>query len=354
MARQPNYAVPTGEFIQEWMNDNGVNAADLARRLDVTPKHVSELVRAKVALTPEVAVGLERVTGVPAEHWSRLEATYRSDLVRLEQEKALADQYDRVKSFPIKYLRDLGFVEADSQDKASVVAEVLRFFRVVSVDALETTWSRGVAYRKTASANPQREALRTWLTAAERGVAFDSLARFDKDALQKLLPALRALSCDEPSTYVGTAIDALADVGVALCFVPEVPGLGIHGATRWIDGHPVIQLSLRGKTDDQLWFTLFHEIGHVLLHDSKSLFLEGSGDDREREADQFAADTLIPPEAAARMPRNRNLDSVREFAAEIGVAPGVVIGRIHRETACYNWGHQLKQHFEFSYQRGAA
>jgi len=292
MAQQPNYAVPTGEFVKEWMDDAGVNAAELARRLGVSSKHVSELLRGLVALTAEVAVALERVSGVPAQHWSRLEATYRADLARLAEEAALVGQYEQLQAFPISYLRESGFVTADASDKLGIVTQVLGFFRVATVDALQATWGQGVAYRKAAAANPKKEALLTWLTLAERGVRFDSLGRFDKDGLRDSIPALRALSKESPSASIPNAIELLARVGVALCLVPEVPELGIQGATRWISGHPVIQLSLASETDDQLWFTLFHEIGHVSLHDAKGLFLAGSGDRCEAEADQFAADCL--------------------------------------------------------------
>jgi len=353
MVGLPNYTVPTGDYVQEWMDNNGVNAADMARRLGVSPKHVSELLKAKVALTPEMADLLERVTGVPSAYWNRMEAGYRKDLIRLAAEAELTRQYPAIIAYPILYLRQLGFVTAETYDKPGIVEEVFRFFRVVDADALEATWCQGVAFRKTAAANPKKEALLTWLTVAERGVDFASLAPFDKSALRELLPELRTMSRDEPKIYIQAMIARLAGVGVALCLVPEVPGLGIHGATRWIDGHPVIQLSLRGKTDDQLWFTLFHELGHVLMHDTRSLYLAGSDDEREAEADQFASDTLIPPEVITQLPRGRNLEAVRQLAAEIGVSPGVVLGRVQRETGDYGWGHQLKKHFQFSYPMAA-
>jgi len=344
----PDATANIGEFIREWMDNSGVNAAEMARRLDVSPKHVSELLHGKVALTPEMASALDAVTGVPAETWHRLEAQYKADLIRLAAEHTLAAQYPRVKQFPLKYLRQLGFITAEPWHKPGIVDDVLRFFRVVSIHALDATWQQGVAYRKAAAANPNAEALLTWLTVAERDVNFAALAPFDKAALAALLPRLRAMSCDPPTTYVSGLTDALASVGVALCLIPEVPGLGIHGATRWVDNHPVIQLSLRGKTDDQLWFTLFHEIGHVLLHDTRSLFLAGSGDPHETEADQFAADTLVPPEVASRLPTGRNLEAVQQFANEIGIAPGVVLGRVQHDSGDFQWGHQLKVHFSFT------
>ncbi len=92
MTTLPDYAVSPGDHIEEWLDDQGINAAELARRLDVTPKHVSELLSGKAPLSATVALGLERVTGIPARIWNRFEAGYREDLARLAETDRLAAQ----------------------------------------------------------------------------------------------------------------------------------------------------------------------------------------------------------------------------------------------------------------------
>lgn len=91
----PGYATPTGAFVEEWLEDHDVEAAELARRLGVSRKHLGDLMRARVALTPEMAVKLARVTGVPAETWSRLEALYRDDLARIGDPSRVAEEHKR-------------------------------------------------------------------------------------------------------------------------------------------------------------------------------------------------------------------------------------------------------------------
>jgi HTH-type transcriptional regulator/antitoxin HigA len=246
-------------------------------------------------------------------------------------------------------LRKWGVVTAWKDDRPTTVAQVLEFFRVGDVGALAPSWAASsVAYRKTAAALPRHEDLMTWLTMAERGVDLRALPPYDESSLRAMLPSLRALTRGNPDTYVDEATSLLGGAGVGLALVPEVPKLGIHGATRWLHGHPLIQLSLRGKTDDQLWFTLFHEIGHVLLHSPAGLYVKGADPQAEAEADAFASDTLIPPADAARLPTARSLKAVRDFAESIGIAPGIVMGRIQRQTGDYRWGNGLKQHFEFA------
>jgi HTH-type transcriptional regulator/antitoxin HigA len=349
MTATPNYIVTTGDFMAEWMEDAGINAAELARRLDVTPKHVSELLSGKAPLSAQLALALERVTGVPARLWNMYEAGYREDLARREAAGNLDAQYEHAKAFPLGYLRKVGFIKASARDHSGTVRELLTLLGVASFDAWRATWAHGsVAYRRTAAGRDDAPALSVWLTIAEHDADTESLAPYDAAALGELIPQLRALTIGDPASSVAEAARLLREVGVALCFVPAVPGLGIHGATRWIKRHPVIQLSLLWKCDDQLWFTLFHELGHVLLHSSKELFLLGEHTAAESEADAYASRLLIPDKYVARLPRERNLAAVEALASELGIAPSIVLGQAQHRTHDYAWGHSLKRKVDFS------
>jgi HTH-type transcriptional regulator / antitoxin HigA len=349
MTATPNYIVTTGDFIAEWMEDVGINAAELARRLDVTPKHVSELLSGNAPLSAHLALALERVTGVPARLWNMYEAGYREDLARQEAVEDLDAQYEQAKAFPLRYLRKFGFLKVSARDHAGTVRELLTLLGVASFDAWRATWTHGsVAYRRTAAGRDDAPALSVWLTIAELEADPESLAPYDDAALRELVPRLRAMTVGDPASSVAEARRLLREVGVVLCFVPAVPGLGIHGATRWITGHPVIQLSLLWKCDDQLWFTLFHELGHVLLHSSKELFLLGEHTAAESEADAYASRLLIPDEYVARLPLERNLAAVEALAYELGIAPSLVLGRAQHESRDYAWGHSLRRTVDFS------
>jgi len=301
-----------------------------------------------------MAISLEEVTRIPARIWNQYEALYREDLARLEANAAFAKQHEAAKLYPLAYLRKFGHIRAAGSDKAGTVRQLLSIFGVASLDALATTWAKGsVAYRRTVAGREDAPALETWLTLGERAAEHIDLAEFDGRALKSMLPDLRSLSDSDPTTYVADCINSLSRVGVALCLVPPMPGLGVYGATRWLNGRPIVQLSLRYKTDDQLWFTLFHEIGHILLHGENGLYLAGDGSTAEEEADCFAADLLIPKEFAERLPRRRDIAAVQDLAAELGIAPGIVLGRAQREMGDFAWGNDLKKRFEFVSMEGS-
>ena len=118
--------------------------------------------------------------------------------------------------------------------------------------------------------------------------------------------------------------------------------------TRWLTpAKALIQLSLRYRTDDHLWFTFFHEVAHVIRHGKTEVWIEdgseAADDPREAEADRFSRDVLIPPRDARELPKLKTEIAVREFASRIGVAPGIVAGRLqHDECWPHSRGNQLK------------
>lgn len=359
MSPKLDYIVATGEYIDEWMESEGINAAELARRLGATPKHISELLSGKASLSAKVALDLERVTGIPARMWNMYEAGYRSGLAERASESDLVAEYEQARRFPLAYLRKCGFIDAAPRDHSGIVRQLLKLLGVASLSAFTATWSTGsVAYRRSAIGRDDAAALATWLVLAERHRdGIQGVPRYDRDGLEALLPRLRALTArTDPAAAAEEARELLHTVGAVLCFIPAVPGLGIYGATRWVSGTPIVQLSLLRKTDDQLWFTLFHEIGHILLHSDRGLYLTGDkrrvGDETalkaEAEADRYATDLLIPPEYATILPTGRDISGVEAAATQLGIAPSIVLGRVQHETGDYGWGHGLKRKLEFA------
>ncbi|MCW8102641.1 ImmA/IrrE family metallo-endopeptidase [Streptomyces tauricus] len=186
---------------------------------------------------------------------------------------------------------------------------------------------------------------------------------YDRSTLLELLPQLRALTVEEPALWLTEIPRLCARAGVAVVFVPAPPNSRVSGVTRWLTPEKVgVALSDRFKKDDHFWFTLFHELGHVLLHGKRLTFIDDTrrdddatpeGDRSEDEADTFAADTLIPPEHAAAYQRLAQrptpFTKIEAFAHQAGIAPGIVIGRLQHDKALdWKHGYKLKRTIEIT------
>lgn len=351
-----NYAVAPGEFLADWLEEHQQSQAQLARQMDVSPKHVSMLING-ATLTPETALKLSRATGSSVKYWLSLEAKHRADLVRItEAEKLAAEDLGFLSEVPHKELRKRGFLSATLNNRSLLVQELMTFFRAGSLYALKERMALPeVAYRQGALMKSKPAAVAAWLRLGELDVeGQEEEMPFDAKRLQALIPELRKLTISRPDHFGRALVEKLATVGVHLVYVRDLPGTATYGATWWKGSHPVIQLSLRQRDDGNFWFTLFHEIGHVLLHSSEQSVIinEASNSSRsqlEVEADKFACDILIPKESAHRLTNNMSLSSITALAREISVAPGVIVGRLqHDGKLPYHVGNRLKMRLQVS------
>ncbi|MBM4004256.1 MAG: ImmA/IrrE family metallo-endopeptidase [Planctomycetes bacterium] len=104
-----------------------------------------------------------------------------------------------------------------------------------------------------------------------------------------------------------------------------------------------------------LWFTFFHEAAHVLRHGKKTVFIDDdieSDDEQEQEADMLARNALIPPDRAVELKRLKGRVAICNFARSIGVAPGIVVGRMQRDKILSpRFCHDLKVRIQWPLER---
>ena len=81
------------------------------------------------------------------------------------------------------------------------------------------------------------------------------------------------------------------------------------------------------------WFTFFHEAGYLLADSKKETYIDVDyrDDPRESKANRFAANLLISLGAVPRLRELKSHTDVKRFAQTLGIAPGIVVGRLQRE-----------------------
>lgn len=359
----PDWIVTPGDTISDLLDERGWTQADLANRTGFTKKHIFQLLRGDAPITQETAAKLEKVLGSTARFWIGLDTQYRQQLASRAELDALAKHKDWLKELPLKDMIRFGWV-SKADNVAQQVMECLKYFAVSTVDAWREVYSKPVAaYRAPSTLTRNGPAVATWLRQGEREAGSLRCADFDRAAFQAALHAARALTrVQSPSTFLPKLTTLCADAGVAVVVAPAPKGCTVSGATKWLSpNRALIMLSVRGKTDDKMWFTFFHEAGHLLKHGKSLTFLDILGKDglhpkEEAEADAFARDTMIPQNDwnhfvdAARFAETR----VRAFASAMGIAPGIVVGRLQHDKhipfmhlnslkVSYTWGHDADE-----------
>lgn len=356
----PDYVPPPGETLRETLEFLGMSQAELSRRTGKPEKTISAIASGSSAITPETAIRLERVLGVPASMWLNLQRQY-DEAEQLQKERVkLEATLAWGKNFPLDLMIKYGWLRK-REDKTDQLSELLSFLGAASPEAWERSFSHMEAsLRRANKVKGNRYALSAWLRRGEVLAMHSACGPYSEGAFSLALKTIRDLT-QTPAESIGRQINERCNpCGVVVVFVRELPGAPVSGATRWLTPRKaLIQLSLRYKTDDQLWFSFFHEAGHILLHHKRGVLLEDDGCTglEEEEANRFAADWLIPPASwrsftETLRPPYISERAIRTFARSLGIAPGIVVGRLQREhLLAHSKLNRLKRKLEWKAQQ---
>ena len=345
-----DWASPPGDTLASLLDERSMTQTELADRLGVTLKHVNRVVKGAASISPEMALGLEKVFGASAPFWMTREAHYQADKARIAERHRFADAIGWAQRFPVAEMRKRGHLP-DGLSGADLVERLLAFMGIAAPDQWQPS---PVAYRKSQKFDSDEYALSTWLREGELAAAQVECAPYDEARFLEALQTARALTSKkgDPNVWFEALQDACAAAGVAVVIVEAYKGVKANGATRWLaPDKALIQLSLRHAWIDIFWFSFFHEAGHVVLHRKKDIFVEVPLKDRsddpevrqlEDQADRFASRTLIPSTFERRL-KILTLAEVPAFARNVGVSPAIVVGRLmHDGHLRWNQGSQYR------------
>lgn len=352
---RPTEIPAPGETLRETLESLDMSQSKLASRTGLTLKHINQIIQGNAAISPETSLALERVTGVEADFWNSLEARFQDHRVREEEAARLGKHEEWLQRMPLSALRKLGYIHSDKRKAGALLQEALAFFGVGSIEAWEKSWNTpAAAFLQSTAFDADAGAVAAWLRLGELQAKDIDCAPFDRVVLRRVLPALRALTVKQPKEFFPELVALCATAGVCVVLVPEVTGARASGASRFISpSKALIQLSNRGKRNDKFWFALFHELGHLLLHGKKELFVEFTAPTAnisaaEAEANEFASSLLIPKQYEDQLRAIKTPRDAVELAETIGVAPAIVAGRYQRETEDWRFGPTLFQKLEIT------
>ena len=338
-------AIPPGETIKEQLSFRSMSQKEFALRMGLTEKHITNLLKGRVQLTPNVAMRLESVLGAPAIFWENLESLYREALLKVEEENRMKADIEIAKKLPYSDMVKYGWI-LPSKSPFERVGNLRKFFEVSTLQLINDFAINRIACRRSSSGSDY--ALLAWAQKAKLEARNCETKAINISGLKKVIPAIRSMSTLPAQVFCPKLAKVLSDNGVALIFLPHIKSSALHGASFYDGKKIVVGLTVRGKYADIFWFSLFHEIAHIIYgHIGQA---DGTCAADEENANLFAGETLIPSEELKLFVQNGiyTVDSLTRFAARIGIDVGILVGRLqHEEVIGYNRFNALKKKYEF-------
>lgn len=331
----PDWFSRPSESLKSIMKKRGITPSKMESCTGYDRDTVRKIILGEKAIDAQVAVKLSKCVGGEPAFWLRRQELFESALDRAAKNVDAKMASEWIKNFPHKNLDDEGWISKRST-RVDQMKEYLAFFGVTKPSEWHERYSRvsGGAFRHSPSYDSKVGALSAWLRRAELESECFDCRSWDPSTLRDNLASIRTLAKAKAIGYILPRLqDLLATAGVALIPLKAPVGCRASGAARFVSPtKAMIVMSFRHRSDDHFWFTLFHEIGHLLLHSKLKIYVDDdySGlDEREREANVFAANILVPPDRYEEMlALGTRFSEVIRFAVSIGVSPGIVVGQM--------------------------
>lgn len=329
-----------GEVLQEKLNKSGMSRKELAIRTSVTEKHISTVINGDRVISTAFARKLGYVFE-NATYWLKLQSEYDTDQLRIREENEITqEEIDILKPLHdiISYFIKQGYMYNNCGESSKVMQ--LRDFLQISNLTMIPKIPYNAAYRAQLTSNIKVDpyVLFAWQRLCEKKTENLKVNRsVDREALRNNIARIKSLMFSNIESGIQELQHIFADCGIAFQVVQNFRGAPVQGFIKeTVEGRLILCLTIRGKRADRFWFTLFHEIAHILNGDNNIKFVDFNSVPGKTEelADCFARDTLIPPDEYRKFVLRGNYtswESIQSFANAIGVKPFIVLGRLQND-----------------------
>lgn len=351
-------AIPPGETIRDELEYLQMNQIELSLRMGMDKKTINQIINGIAPITYETAIKLENVLGIPATTWNNLESKYRETLARISEEEKQDEEWNVLIKFPYKEMIKRAWI-TDTKDKFELIKEAKKFFGVDSLSVIEKLEENlfklyngtdlQPLFRKTQDKEVCEYSMTAWLRKGELEASKVETKPFNKEKLKKSVETMKKLSKENSAENIEKLKKLCAENGIALVILPHLPKTYVDGVSRWLGkDKALIILSNRRKKVDSFWFNFFHELGHLLKHGKKELFInadETNGMKLESEANEYARNVLISKQEYKLIKNSVITEaSIIEWGEKIGVHPSIIVGRLQYEKeVAYNKFSSLKE-----------
>lgn len=332
----PGYFIREQMELREWTQD------DLSAVTGLSVKHLNNILQDKLPVSIDLARIFAEIFNNSATYWVNLNTAYR---LWLSQEKTPEEQEADIKAqiyerMPVKDMLEKGWIGA-FKTAEELTQQVLKFWKWTKLDfsILDQQYLPCLTRKSEAYNQFNASYAITWYRKAQLVAETFTPKPYDRKKLEMCYDELHAFTTRENG--INRFIEALADAGVILFVLPHLKKTYLDGAAFFSGNNPVIVYTGRYKRIDNFWFTVAHEIAHILLHLNEAVpfvldnLKDSDHDQLEKEANALAAAKLKHPEIQSYLKQYAQYlphTKVEECAARYQVHPAVIVGKMAHDN----------------------
>ena len=341
---KPYLNIGPGDFMKEELEIRKWTNEDLAQVLGLNPKTISELINNKQRITIDTAKLLNKAFGQSPQYWLNLDNNYRLRFKENNEESDVEIKSKIYERMPVNNMIKKGWIKK-FRNTNELKNIFMQFWKLNGPDFNHLdNLVRPHCRRSDAYDNLNKYFILTWTQMAKLTSEEFDAADLNKKALRALAKEITNYSVLK--TGVSKFLLDLYNTGVKFFSLSHLPRTYLDGASFLHDNNPVIVYTKRYDRLDNFWFTIAHEIGHILLHikNENDIYIDDfkskSEFGYEDEANDFAEKVLRVNEILDYFSEYKHYTSayrVEEAAEELNINPAIIVGILkHYGILAYN------------------
>ena len=348
--------VHPGETIKEVIEDRNMTQEELAIRTGYSAKHISEVISGKKSISSRFANSLEYALNIPMEFWINLQGIYDKEVCELEN-------INNISSIELEISNDLKdivkYCEKNnimpcSSNKQITVLNLRKFLNVTDLNKIPSLPFQQMAFRGSKKNKVNIYVLHAWKKiCAHLTEKFLVITSFDKEKLKLKYDDIKKTMFLPIDQMVEKLKEIFLDCGIVFEIVKHFTGAPVQGFIQKKDDKVILCMTIRQSFSDIFWFTLFHEIAHLVNEDFINQYVDYNfvESEVEKKADNFARNILINDNDYKDFLQKGNIKyiDIKNFASSQNVLPGIVIGRLQNDMKDYTFLTKYKEQYKWNY-----
>ena len=350
MSNELNYknliAFHPGSYVVDIIDDLNITQKEFANRLGTTEKSLSKLINGEDNLSKEMAYKLSKLTGISINTWMNLQNEYDKKILEIDNERS-NDELEVCKLIDFKYFKDNGYVENKRFNQNEKIEKLRSILKIANLTYL-LEFNAEVSYRNTKEFDEKSIINSNVMLEIASNIARNkSDNRLDKEKLKSYLPEIRKMTNQNPTKFYPKLEEMLLECGIILVALPNLRNASINGATKkFKNGSVMLLITDKNKNSDIFWFSIIHEISHILDSDFYSNYKdEDSYKEKELKANKFASNFFIDEDLYKDFVEKEDYtkEAIVQFSESLAIHPSILLGRLQKDDKVnYSYLYELK------------
>ena len=285
-------SVGFGKYLKEYLQFYHISQTEFANRLDISQKHMNEILNGKVDITLEMAANIEKLTDISIDFIIKSE--HRKIITKYLEEKfkdnKTIEEYIKL-NFCLNELKKREWVNFnDITNPIQNYMDIIEFLKVKDLEALENIKEKTLFKKDGDDLNK----LSLWIARADELSKNQDIREYVKENFQFLIQDLMKLAY-EKDIQIEKVQKILNLYGIYFIVERALSGSKVRGCFKVKGRNPAIYITQNYKAKDSFYFELFHELGHCKsdYNEAKSKIIVEGNENQELRADNFALNTMI-------------------------------------------------------------